>query len=143
MSKNSPDNILSYLKSTARNKIVLFRDDIPGVEPFDIGIAIAEKIVNLLDDRKLSFKAKNEIDKLFSSILINHETFGKLMAISNIGILFEPDLKIDILSLFERFSCDNALFIKWDGEIETGNLYFLSKYNGIKINLKNISHIII
>ena len=143
MSKNSPDNILSYLKSTARNKIVLFREDIPGIESFDIGIAIAEKIANLLDDRKLSFKAKNEIDKLFSSILINHETFGKLMAISNIGILFEPDLKIDILSLFERFSCDNALFIKWDGEIEAGNLYFLSKNNGIKINLKNISHIII
>ncbi len=143
METNNPNIILSYLNTTARNKIIFFKDEIAGIVPTDLGNKIAGSISRIVDDKRLSFKAKIIIDDVLSSSLVKHETYGKLIAISNIGILFEPDLKIDIINLFNSYSSGTPLFIKWEGEIDEGNLFFLSKQNGIKVELKNISHIII
>ena len=66
-----------------------------------------------------------------------------MKALSNIGILIEPELKQDLTRLMEKHSNGNVLFIKWDGEIDQDNLYFLSKEKGIKINIKNLSQILI
>lgn len=135
--------ILNYLETNARNKIIFYQNDIPGIEPIDIGKEVSERISTIVNDGKLSFKAKLIIDEIQKSSIANHEIYGTHIAISNIGILFEPDLKIDIIRLFERFSYDNALFVKWYGEIESGTLFFLSKQSGIKLEFKTISHIII
>lgn len=143
MEVNNPNIIQSYLNSTARNKIIFFRNDIPGIEPIDLGNKIAGSISKIVNDNRLSFKAKLIIDDVLSSSLIKHDNYGKLLAVSNIGILFEPDLKIDIINIFDSYSSGTPLFIKWEGETEKGKLFFLSKQNGIKVELKNISHIII
>lgn len=136
-------SILEYLNSASRNKIIFFRDNQVGVEPVNIGKLIAKKLNTLPANNRFSLNAKHAIDKIFSFCSIEHEKYGKLIAISNLGILFEPDLKIDIGNLFDRHSSSNALFIRWAGEIKNKNLFFLSQQNGIKVELKNISHIII
>jgi hypothetical protein len=64
-----------------------------------------------------------------------------MLAISNIGILLEPELKQDFNRFLEKHSNSNILFVKWDGEFDQENLYFLSKENGFKIDIKNLSHI--
>jgi hypothetical protein len=143
MEGNNPNIIQSYLNSTARNKIIFFRNDIPGIEPINLGNKIAGSISKVVNDKRLSLKAKLIIEDVLSSSHIKHDNYGKILAISNIGILFEPDLKIDILNLFDSYSSGTPLFIKWEGETEKGKLFFLSKQNGIKVELKNISHIII
>lgn len=143
MKANHPKIIQSYLNSTGRNKIIFFRDDIPGIVPIDLGNKVANSISKIVNDKRLSFKAKLIIEDVLSSSLVEHGTYGKFIAISNIGILFEPDLKIDIINLFDSYSSGTPLFIKWEGEIDTGNLFFLSKQNGIKVEFKNISHITI
>lgn len=137
-------NILSnYLDSITRNKIIFFKEDIPGIDPINLGNKVAGSISKIINDKRLSFKAKHIIEDVLSSNLIKHDKYGELLAISNIGILFEPDLKIDIISLFNRFSSGTPLFIKWDGEIDSENLFFLSNQNGIKLTLNTISHITI
>lgn len=143
MEVNNPNIIQSYLNSTARNKIIFFRNDIPGIEPIDLGNKIAGSISKIVNDKRLSFKAKLIIEDVLSSSLIEHDSYGRILAVSNIGILFEPDLKIDIINLFDSYSSGTPLFIRWEGETEKGKLFFLSKQNGIKVELKNISHIII
>lgn len=143
MEVNNPNIIQSYLNSTARNKIIFFRNDIPGIEPIDLGNKVAGSISKIVNDKRLSFKAKLIIEDVLSSSLIEHDNYGRILAVSNIGILFEPDLKIDIINLFDSYSSGNPLFIRWEGETEKGKLFFLSKQNGIKVELKNISHIII
>ena len=86
-------------------------------------------------------RAKEVLGNIFDSNLSDSDILGKHLAIQNLGVLFEPELKIDFLSLIDKYSSTNALFIQWDGEIENNTLYFLSKQKGQKINIKNLSHI--
>jgi len=89
----------------------------------------------------LSMLVTLELEKIFNANTFKHDLFGNILAISNIGILFEPDLKQDIIRIIEKYSFNNVLFVKWDGEIDNENLYFLTKQNGEKISIKNLSFI--
>lgn len=88
-------------------------------------------------------KVTSELDKILNDSLINHSNYGRMIAISNIGILLEPNLKQDLRVILEKYSNNNTLFVKWDGEIEGDYLYFLSKEKGIKISIHELSHIAI
>ena len=122
---------------------MIYRDSLEGISPLNIGQLVAKEIQPLLDDKRFSMKAMIAIDNILSESIGGYNKYGKLIAIENLGILFDPDLKLNFHQLLDKHSSSNALFIKWDGEIENDNLYFLSKKRGIKIDLKNISHIII
>lgn len=138
----SPENQISiYLNSQSRNKIVFYKDYPFDFDPIDLGYLLAQSIYNLNNESKLSMKVTTELDKILNTAIKYHNIFGKILAISNIGILLEPDLKQDLNRLFEKHSINNVLFVKWDGEIENGNLYFLKKETGIKININNLSYI--
>ena len=134
--------ILEYLESDSRNKLVIHREKIESVSAIDVGKQLAAQIKLLVGDVRLSMKAKVEIEKLFNSSITNHPDLGKILPLKNIGILFEPKLKIDINNLLDRFSKENTLFLHWEGVIENENLYFLTK-DGIKISIKNLSHIVL
>ena len=137
------NNIDSYLSSQSRNKIVIFTAPLNGIIPFDLGVMISRTIATLTDDKRLSLKVTGVLDNIFNSLIIESEKYGKILPIKNLGILFEGDLKIDVLQLFDKYSRTNTLFIQWDGEIENNTLYFLSKYKGQKIDIKNLSYIAI
>ena len=136
-------NIDLYLSSQSRNKIVIFTAPLNGIIPFDLGVMISRTIATLTDDKRLSLKVTGVLDNIFNSLIIESEKYGKILPIKNLGILFEGDLKIDVLQLFDKYSRTNTLFIQWDGEIENNTLYFLSKYKGQKIDIKNLSYIAI
>ncbi len=137
------NNIDLYLSSQSRNKIVIFTAPLNGIIPFDLGVMISRTIATLTDDKRLSLKVTGVLDNIFNSLIIESEKYGKILPIKNLGILFEGDLKIDVLQLFDKYSRTNTLFIQWDGEIENNTLYFLSKYKGQKIDIKNLSYIAI
>jgi hypothetical protein len=137
------NNIELYLSSQSRNKIVIFTAPLNGIIPFDIGVMISRAISSFSNDKKLSLKVIKVLDDIFNSLIIESEKYGKVLPIKNPGILFERDLKIDILQLLDKYSRTNALFIQWEGEIENNTLYFLSKQKGQKIDIKNLSHIAI
>jgi hypothetical protein len=134
-------NIQKYLSFQSRNKLVIQKHNLDIVETINVGSLVAEAISNFLDDKKLSLKVTNIIEEIFEVSKVKHQDLGRILAIKNLGILFEPELKIDFLSLIDKYSSTNALFIQWDGEIENNTLYFLSKQKGQKINIKNLSHI--
>lgn len=135
--------ILSFLKTQSRNKIIFYKDSIIDITAIDLGTELAQTLFNLNDLTKLPMKVSYELDKIMNTAIIEHEIFGRLLAISNLGILFEPELKVNVNNLLEKYSNNNALFVKWEGEIDNENLYFLSKEKGCRINIKNLSHIAI
>ena len=137
------NKLLEYINSQARNKVVFFNKQLLGIEPIDLGIQIAQRIYNYRNDSKLALKVTSEIEEVINNSEINHSVYGKVKALSNLGILMEPDLKQDLTRVLEKHSIGNTLFIKWDGEIDEENIYFLTKEKGIKINIKNLSHIVI
>ncbi len=137
------EKLKDYIESHNRNRIVFHQNEISDIKPIDIGNLISSEIQSLLGDRRFSMKAKLKIENVLSTNINKHSNYGDILAISNLGILFEPDLKIDIVNILDKFSIGNTLFVKWDGEINSNELFFLSKQNGIKLELKNISYIVI
>lgn len=143
MSKPINQEIADYIKSQSRNKIIFYSHDISDLQSVNIGLRISESIYNLNEPGRIAMRVLSELDGILNAAISQHEVFGRYLSIENIGVLFEPELKLDFASLLDRYSQNNVLFVKWNGEIDTNNIYFLTKENGIKINIKNLSHIVI
>jgi hypothetical protein len=135
--------ILDYSKTATRNKIVFFSGNTYGFTSVNVGKQISEEFINFEKEGRLSISVLNKIEEILSHAILKNEILGSYLCIENIGILFEPELKLDFASLLDRYSQNNVLFVKWEGEIDAENIYFLTKENGIKINIKNLSHIVI
>jgi len=143
MNKLITNSIADYIKSQARNKIIFHSQDISGLEFVNVGLRISESIYNFKEPGKISMRVSSELDRILNASISNHDLFGKYLSIKNLGILFEPEVKIDFNRLLDSYSQNNALFVQWDGEITVENIYFLTEENGIKVNIKNLSHIAI
>jgi hypothetical protein len=129
------------LKSQSRNKIVFYKDNIFDFSAIDIGKLLAQAIYNLKEESKLPMKVSRELDLILNEAIIEHKSYGRILVISNIGILLEPDLKQDFNRILENYSNNNTLFVHWNGDIDEEYLYFLTKEQGKKYNIKNLSHI--
>mgnify|MGYP001465387391 FL=1 len=137
------NTITDYIQSQARNKVIFHSQDLSDLITVNVGLRISENIYNFKEPGRISMRVSSELDRILNAAISNHDLFGKYLSIENLGILFEPELKIDFNRLLDSYSQNNALFVKWDGEIDSENIYFLTKENGIKINIKNVSHIAI
>ena len=137
------EKIIEYSKIYSRNKIIISKNEFVGLKLLDLGKILSNEIATKLSDKNLAIKTLFIIDELFSSSITNDSAYGKYLAIQNVGILFEPELKTDFLQILDKYSSSNTLFVKWEGEIKDGILYFLTKEKGQKIDIKNLSHIVI
>jgi hypothetical protein len=136
-------HILDYIQGYAKNKIVLHLTSFEGIKPLDVGVALSNKIVDYTKSSKLPLIADLTIEGIFNESTHVDEHYGKCLFISNIGILMEPELKLDLVKILEKHSKNHPLFVQWDGEIEGSCLYFLTREKGIKININELSHIAI
>ena len=143
MNNLSEEKIFNYINNQSRNKIVIYQKALPIVISLDIGASLAQEIKEFPNKNNLTLKVKGKLDQILSDHIQSDVELGTYLAIHNIGILFEPDLKIDFLALIDNLSKNQILFIKWEGEMGPNTLYFLTKSKGIEINIKNISHLII
>lgn len=137
------DKVLSYIKSPSRNKVVIHQRQIEGIISLNIGFELAGSLAEKLNGKNLALVASSTLDSLVSKHSFNHDEYGHVIALKNLGILLEPALKLDFSSLLTKYSTGTTLFIHWDGEIDNNKLYFLSKQKGRQIDISNISHIVI
>ena len=135
--------ISKYLAINSRNKVIIYRKEILDLFTLDIGQSLSHIIYQYEKHEFSPTRVAEDLEKLCFGAIKFHEHYGDYLSIKNLGVLFEPELKINFLLLLEKLSQNNALFIEWEGDIEDSHLYFLSKENGIKTNIKNLSHIII
>lgn len=135
--------VRNYLNANPRNKLIIGRNYYSDLSYLNLGLEFAQVLSSASTNRHFPLKAKTLLDELLDSSVRTTSEAENTLAIENIGILFEPDLKVDFHALIDQHSKHNAIFLKWDGEIENDNLYFLTIENGLKINIKDISHIII
>lgn len=133
--------VLDYVKSQSRNKIIFHSQTFSDFESVNIGLKISESIYNRKEPGRIAMLVSSELNEILNKSVSQHESLGSYLSIENLGILFESELKIDFARLIDSYSQNNMLFVKWDGEIDAENIYFLSKENGIKININNLSHI--
>lgn len=111
--------VATYAKQDLRNKIVFSKQRIEGLQYLNVGLAFAGK----LRDNSLPSLA---IQQLFSDAVKADQNIGRYLAIFNIDILFEPDLKLDVGNLFDSYSKNQCLIIQADSENVLSNITHLS-----------------
>lgn len=141
---NNINEIKKYFSSShSRNKIVILKNEVPDIEFIDIGKELSGRINSILSTSKVGIKSFLILDEFLSSTFQENLSQGRFLALKNLGILFENELNIDFVQILAKYSSSIPLYVKWEGEIEDGILYFLTKEKGQKIDIKNLSHIVI
>lgn len=105
-----------YIDEETRNRIVFTQNVIPDLSYSDVGWVIA----SWLDKKnEQNFHLDSSIiSKVFQSGNVSG-TIGKYTALENIGILFEPDLRLDLHNIFESNSKTSALSLHQMGLLTT------------------------
>lgn len=134
--------IHEFIGSGSRHKLIVCPSELDGLNYTDIGKSLSLKIKSEATASKISLIAQSELEKIMNHSFKEHSDLGSYIAIKNLGILLEPELKLDITAFLSRYSASNPLFIHWEGDMKQDKLHFLTAENGVTINLDNISHII-
>lgn len=66
MDKPIEKQITTYLKSQLRNKVLLFKGNIFGFKPINIGRILSQALYNLKDEDKLPMLVSREFNKIFA-----------------------------------------------------------------------------
>jgi hypothetical protein len=130
-------HISEFLNSEPHNRIVFCNH---AKDAIDLGEELSMRIKPYLEHKRLSMKTKDLIDELMHASIQHNDKIGKHITIKNLGILFEPELKINFEHFLKTYSTDFTLIIEWSGEISNKHLFFLSKMKGSRIDLKNLTY---
>jgi hypothetical protein len=130
-------HIIEFLDTAPKNRIVFCNQSEGAI---DLGKELSNRIKPHIEHKRLSMKTKDLIDELVQSNIKPSDEIGKHIAIKNLGILFEPELKINFEYLLKTYSSDITLIVEWSGTISSNQLFFLSKEKGLKADLKNLTY---
>lgn len=134
--------ITSFLKEGKRNRLIILQAlDNLCIQPVNIGLELAQALKGKEGSRRLPSIADEALKGILDQHTHSSPSFGNYIGLVNLGILFEPDLRIEVAELLKRHSQNTALFVEWPGEREEGILYFLSKAKGKSLSLKGVSHL--
>jgi len=130
-------HIIEFLDTNPKNRIVFCNQSEYAI---DMGKELSNRIKPHLEHKRLSMKTKDLIDELVQSNTKSSDEIGKYITIKNLGILFEPELKINFEHFLKTYSSDITIIIQWPGEISSNHLFFLSKSAGINTELINLTY---
>ena len=98
-------DIKDYIAQTTRNKIVICRDSIGGLEFINVGYDLSKLL------SKNSYNYEEAVSTVLDKTFYN-ETIGNYLALTNIAILFEPELKINVSDILDAYSKNQCLIIQ-------------------------------
>lgn len=133
-------NLSTYVNRQSRNNLLFISNEVEGIKYVDIGRLLSGEIENSLEKKRLGMIAEDALRKILSRGSVANEHLGEYLAIKNIGILFEPALKFDVVSILKNWSRDHVLIVKHGGEIREGIFYLVANSTKQTINLKEITY---
>ncbi len=128
--------ISEFVAQNTRNKLVFCNHGIDELHFVNVGLELS---VNL---SKSSCDNESALAGVFGKSSY-HDEIGTYHAISNIGIMFEPELKFNIRNIFDSYSKNHVLIIQSDAEIQDGKLYFLKHTDNFSVSLQGLSYLIV
>jgi len=137
------NTVLDFLSKNPRNKLIIVSRELGDIKFINLDNELSSQLNGIKIISRFSLKAKDLINDFLNNNTKINDRIGRHLAISGIGILLEKELKLDFPSFLDQYSQNQTLFLKWDGEITDNNLYFLTKQNGLEIDISNLSHIVI
>lgn len=138
-------DLYTFINNTSRNHLILKNGFVDDLEYMDVGLELSAFIEDIISDRRLSLRTQDKLNSLFREHTKNSDSIGIYLALTKIGILFEPQLKIDIESLFNRWSQNMTLVIDMGRGKLSENLLYLTadSSDAYSVSLESINHIIL
>ena len=130
------NEITTYLHQSTRNKIVLCKKRIDGIDFINVG----KELAMLLGDNPHEVPGFETMYRQVLNRSNHNDQIGTYLAIENIGILFESELKLDLRSVLNQYSKNQCLIIKTDSAIENDIPYFIDSTDGVSVNLQGLSY---
>ena len=131
-----------YIPNGTRHKLLFTSYHAEGVNFVDMSALLARAIESSLSNRNLPFVAEEELEKIIKENVCHSSEIGDYIAIRNIGILFEPALRLDLHAKFSTWSKAYVLIVdSAEGTIQM-NIFYLAGDTDYSctINLSDISY---
>lgn len=136
--------IIEFLNSSTRTKLIISFSEIDTLDYVDIGKELSLKLKSMsFDDRRFPIRAKETLDRILMRYYNKNETIGDYLAITNLGILLEPELNLNFLEFIQSTSQNYPLILHWEGDFENDSLIFKSKPNGLVFSLAGINYLFV
>jgi hypothetical protein len=134
------DKIARFLQEGRRNRLIIL-DELKsvGARGVDVGQEMAAALEGKENAKYLPALADDALKAILDKGVQSSPAWGTYLGLTNLGILFEPELRLDVLSIFDRYSQNNTLFVEWPGEQEGERLFFISKHKGKQLVLQGMS----
>lgn len=131
-----------YIPTGTRHKLLFTSHHAEGMNFVDVGALLARAIESSLSNRHLSFVAEEELEKIIKANVCHSSEIGDYIAICNIGILFEPALRLDLHAKFSIWSKAYVLIVdSAEGTIQKDIFYLAGDTDSsYRINLSDISY---
>ena len=104
-----------------------------------MGFEISKFISNLKHTNHLSITVQEYVTTILNQNITKlPDMENDVVAIYNLGILFEPELDLNPSAILKNFSKNSALIIIWDGDIHLSNqLHYHIKQDKIFLDFKD------
>lgn len=136
MASEELTKIKNYISQNSRNKIVFCKKSIDGIDFINVG----KELAILLGDNPHEVCGFETMYRQVLNKSKHNDQIGTYLAIENIGILFESELKLDLRSVLNQYSKNQCLIIKTDSAIENDILCFIDSTDGVSVNLQGLSY---
>lgn len=136
------DQLSDYILTCTRHKLIFMSIASLDISFIDIGLELSKAIESQIDKKRISLITDECLEKIIKNNIMHHTIIGEYIAIKNIGILFEPTLKLDLKAKIDSWSKSFILIIDSNEGIIKDNIFYLVGAIGstYSINLSEISN---
>ena len=147
---NYTEKMRRVIASGVRYRLVVVKDERITEEPnvLDVGREVADVIGRIgrkygQSEIKFQIEVAEAVERIVKQHIFKDDELGGVVVLYNVGILFEPELHLDVVGLLNRISKNSLTVLMWPGSIDAQKLFFLDKNSEIKINQSDINYTII
>lgn len=115
----------------------------------NVGMELAKAISGIgkqygkMGEVKYQMEVAEALERIIMGKMFVDEDLGEVVVLENLGIMFESELGIDVVSFLRKVSKITLTVLLWPGEIGEDRLYFLNRESEITLKQTDINYITI
>lgn len=138
------DILMDKIDKYASYNLLFTKGMVDGLNYIDVGYKLSLKIKTQLSSSNLPMQAEDELNAILCESVTCDKLLGNYLALCNIGILFEPQLKLNVRAIIERNSRQQVLIVNMEGRISDKKFHLAgSSEQMYTINLSDIPYKIV
>lgn len=132
------EKIAQYLSYESRNKLIFAPRLDHHLQSVDVGFELSKAIDSDLTSKHLPMIAEDCLNTILRKAIREDNIIGEYIAIENWGILFEPALNLNLVSIFDSHSKSNVLILVDCGQADNEMFHLVSKHFNTTFPIGNL-----